>query len=71
MVLVVAVARGMKRVGAFDLVFQLLAGEAGVLAEVLHAADVLVLGRRFGLLDLGALDDCAGEGVDLGHRIGR
>jgi hypothetical protein len=43
------------------------AGEAGVFAEVLDAADVLVLGRGFGLLHLGALDDRAGEGIDLAH----
>ena len=63
----VAVGGGVEGVGAFDLVLQGIALQGGVLAEVLDAADVLVLGRRFGRLDLSALNDRAGEGVDLTH----
>lgn len=65
LVAVVAVGGGVEGVGALDLVLEVVALEGGVLAEVLDAADVLVLGSGLGLLDLSALDDRAGEWVDL------
>ena len=67
LIAVAAVAAGVEGVGGFDLVLELIAGQAGILVEVLHAADVLVLSGAFGLLHLGALDDRACEGIDLAH----
>ena len=54
-------------VGAFDLMFELVAVRAGHFGFVLPLADLAILLRRFLALHLRALQDGAGEWIDLSH----
>jgi hypothetical protein len=64
---IAAVVGGVECIGTFDLVLELIALKGGVLGEVLGAANLAVFVGDLAWGELTALDDCAGEGVYLGH----